>query len=118
MGARNDRSHMTYRTYGMGFRLIPKQKQCCGPYGTNSEKHDVILHKIGVGHQGQTEEHRLPNVHPFPIHEGNESDGSKEQSAEEISTVENRHIDFLSYFWASPSQRGLSNLGLTLLASR
>ena len=75
-------------TYGV---LVPKQKEGCGPADTDREEDNVVLDKIRVGHECQAKKHRLPNVHSFPVDEGNEADRSEKQTADKVGSTEERH---------------------------
>ena len=65
-----------------GGSLIAKQKQRCSAGGSDSEQRDVVLNEIWISHQGDTEEHRFPDVHPFSVNERDESDRAEKQSGE------------------------------------
>ena len=82
------RSYVTHMTYGV---LVSKQKEGCGPADTDREEHNVILYKVRVGHQRQAKQHWLPDVHSFPVDEGNEADRSEKQTAYKVGSTENRH---------------------------
>src|SRR5436190_3869902 len=95
--------------------LFSKEKQSCGADDSDDEEHDVVCNEIRIGHEGEAEKHRLPDVHPFPVNERDEPDRSEKQSAEEVGTVKNRHALFLSYFWARESN---TNAWSALCANR
>lgn len=69
---------------------IAKQKQERGPENSSSEKPGGIFDKVGEHHQRDAEEHRSPDVQAFSVNEGDKTDGSKDQSTNEVGEGEGR----------------------------
>src|SRR5947209_7260165 len=72
-------------------QLFAKQKQHGRSDNADRNQRDVIRDEVRIRHQREANEHRLPDVHPFPVDERDEADRAEDQSANEIRAAENWH---------------------------
>jgi hypothetical protein len=63
---------------------IAKQKERRSADDPDGNEGDVVLYEVGIRHQGKTEEHRFPDVHPLPVNKCDEADRAEDQSADKI----------------------------------
>ena len=78
--------------------LVSKQKKSGSACDSDGEKDDIVFNEIRKGHEGDAEEHWFPDLHPLSVNERDETDRSKEQSADEVGAVEDWHADILAIF--------------------
>ena len=64
-------------------RLSQKEK-CDSTDHANGANHPCVADEIRIDHERDAAEHRLPKMHAFSIDKGDETDGTENQSADQI----------------------------------
>ena len=76
-------------------RLSQKEK-CDSTDHANGANHPCVADEIRIDHERDAAEHRLPKMHAFSIDKGDETDGTENQSADQIPGAKIEHIDLTS----------------------
>lgn len=62
--------------------LFANEEERSRTENTNDEHDFVVGDEVWVNHQGNTEQHRFPEVHPFPVNKRNETDSAKNETTD------------------------------------
>ena len=55
--------------------------------------HRGIADEIRINHKRETAQHQLPEIHPFAVNEGDKTDGTEKQIADQIGSTQAEHVD-------------------------
>ena len=65
--------------------FLVAQKEKCGRTEDSNDVHNgVVTDEVGINHQRDAEEHRLPEIHALSVDESDESDRAKNEAANQI----------------------------------
>ena len=65
--------------------FLVAQKEKRGRAEDPDDVHDgIVADEIGINHQGDADEHRLPQAHSLSVHESDEADRAKDAATDQV----------------------------------